>query len=312
MYIGSIRFYKHLILFALALMIAVPIGTSLVLLHSNRLYKDRISNLETQILQIKDTQPVKAQTVAKAADPAPEEDKDAPGEKKEDFPYQSMYPNLYAKAPEEQVRKDGTVYLTFDDGPSERTLEILSILDLFDVKATFFVVGKPDQESRAVMKKIVDSGHSIGLHTYSHNYTQIYSSVESFLDDFNQIYELVYESTGVKPDIFRFAGGSVNSYNSVLYMPLIAEMTRRGFTFYDWNACNDDATAKNLSKQKLIKEATSNLDPDRRYILLMHDSAPMKATVEALPEIITKLKDKGFSFDKLTSGVKPICFAYPD
>ncbi|MDP4110389.1 MAG: polysaccharide deacetylase family protein, partial [Bacillota bacterium] len=191
------------------------------------------------------------------------------------------------------------------------TLEILPILDRYNIKATFFVIGKTDKKSLEILKKIADSGHSIGIHTYSHNYNRIYQSVESYLDDFKKMYDVIYQNTNVKPDIFRFAGGSISAYNSHLYKPLIAEMTRRGFSFYDWNACGNDAMG-NATKASIIEDSVSKLRKDKRYILLMHDSATMKATVSALPEIIERIEDKGFTFDKLTSEVKPIAFAYPD
>jgi len=304
MYIGSVRFYKHLILFILALLVLLPTVACFVLLDSNQSIKTQAEDLraKTELLQyeLEDTRGTMINDVNLKEDSGDEE-----------LPYQALYPKLYAEKPKERTTTNKTVYLTFDDGPSERTLEILSVLELYDIKATFFVIGKTDEASVSIMKKIVDSGHSIGMHTYSHDYGKIYASVESYLDDFQRIYDLIYQSTGVKPEIFRFPGGSINSYNHDIYQPLIAEMTRRGFTFFDWNSCNDD-TEKNASKQSIIERSLSKLDTEKRYIFLMHDSVLMKDTVSALPDIINKLKEMGFSFDKLTKEVKPISFAYPE
>ena len=75
------------------------------------------------------------------------------------------------------------VYLTFDDGPSDNTDEILDILKEYDVKATFFVVGKTDEHSRQMYRRIVEEGHTIALHSYSHKYSEIYSSVEKYDKD---------------------------------------------------------------------------------------------------------------------------------
>lgn len=76
------------------------------------------------------------------------------------------------------------VYLTFDDGPSDNTNAILDVLDDYNVKATFFVTGKEDEASKAAYKRIVDEGHTIAMHSYSHKYSDIYASKEAFQNDF--------------------------------------------------------------------------------------------------------------------------------
>lgn len=81
-----------------------------------------------------------------------------------------------------------TVYLTFDDGPSQYTSEILDILDDYGVKATFFVVnGKYNH----IMKDIVDRGHQIGLHCYKHVYSEVYESDEAYFKDLEKISNVV-------------------------------------------------------------------------------------------------------------------------
>ena len=90
------------------------------------------------------------------------------------------------------------VYLTFDDGPSSNTEAILEVLDKYNVKATFFVVGTTDEDLVPLYKKIVDSGNSIGLHSYSHQYSKIYKDLDSFKEDFHKIQDYVKKLTGVK------------------------------------------------------------------------------------------------------------------
>ena len=79
------------------------------------------------------------------------------------------------------------VYLTFDDGPSIYTDEILDILDRYHVKATFFVVGKDGSEAEAALQRIVEDGHTLGMHSYSHKYKELYESLDSFTEDFARI-----------------------------------------------------------------------------------------------------------------------------
>lgn len=225
--------------------------------------------------------------------------------------YQALYPDMYCQPPEDQKIYENTVYLTFDDGPSQNTPKVLAILKKYNIKATFFVTGQGDRKSKAYMKQIVEAGHTIGVHTYSHQYKAIYTSVESYLDDFYKIYTLIYEATGVYPEIFRFPGGSVNAYNTGCYQQIIAEMIRRGFTFYDWNVSADDATKKS-TVYSIIRKATSGIGKSDRLIILLHDNGKMERTVKALPQIIDRHKVAGYKFSRLTNDVLPIAFNYID
>ena len=196
--------------------------------------------------------------------------------------------------------------MTFDDGPSERTPEILDILNQYDIKATFFVIGKTDDFSKSCMKRIVREGHTIAMHSYTHDFKKIYASVESFLEDMHKLYKLIHEVTGVKPSIFRFAGGSVNGFNRHNYREIIAEMLRRGFDYFDWNLCNNDAVSKKLTPaEKCVENVVSNSSKCNTGVVLMHDAKPKITTVEALPKMIEKLKEQGFSFKALTNEVYP-------
>ena len=107
------------------------------------------------------------------------------------------------------------VYLTFDDGPSLNTEKILDILKHYKVKGNFFVVGTDNPELRKMYRRIVDEGHVLCMHSYSHKYNEIYSSVEAFTDDLDKIYTLLYEETGKEPLIYRFPGGSSNSVSKL-------------------------------------------------------------------------------------------------
>lgn len=98
------------------------------------------------------------------------------------------------------------VYLTFEDGPSTNTQQILDILKQYNVKATFFVIGKTDDLSKEMYKKIVEEGHTLGMHSYSHKYSVIYDSMSAFEQDFNQIHDYLKEVTGVELQILSFSG----------------------------------------------------------------------------------------------------------
>ncbi len=229
-------------------------------------------------------------------------------------PYMELYPDLYAENPPEAFKEDdGTIYLTFDDGPSDRTTEILEILDRYDIKATFFFSGGNGEKEQEIMKQVADAGHAIGVHSISHDYEKIYASVESYLDDFYETYMSIYNATGVKPQIFRFPGGSINNYNRFTYMQIIAEMTRRGFVYYDWNVSGEDAV-RGADWTSIYNNIISGIQSNTadRAIVLLHDSQSKEATVLVLEDVIERLSEDGYKFDKLDNTVNPATFTYKD
>lgn len=226
--------------------------------------------------------------------------------------YQDLYPELYAQPHQwNSAAEDKVAYLTFDDGPSARTPEVLEILDRYGVKGTFFVVGKDTEQARQWMRDIVAAGHTIGVHSYTHDYEKVYHSVEDYLDDFAQMYDLILEATGTAPQIFRFPGGSINAYNGATYQEIVSEMTRRGFVYYDWNRMTGDAVRRTPSAAVLAQNALSDIKGADRIILLAHDSKRYTNMVEALPPIIEGYQRAGFSLEALTPEVRPIVYAYP-
>lgn len=212
-------------------------------------------------------------------------------------PVKEAAPNEYVEVPSEAspkvnvLKKEAAhkVYLTFDDGPSSYTDEILDILDQYDIKATFFVVGKEDEASKEAMRQIVERGHSLGMHSYSHVYRQIYESVDSFAEDFSSIQDFIYEATGVKSTIYRFPGGSSNRVSSVDMEELAAYLYTQGVTFYDWNISSGDGGRALLSVQDLVDNSTGDIENWETSIILLHDSVDKRTTVEALPMIIENI-----------------------
>lgn len=223
--------------------------------------------------------------------------------------YTKLYPELYCPPSTGTYEKEKVIFLTFDDGPSSNTDRILDVLKEKGVKATFFVTAQNASEANmARMKRIVDEGHTIGIHSYTHEYHQIYASVSAYLDDFNKMYQKIYEITGVKPNIFRFPGGSNTGYNKSIRDDLVKEMTRRGFTFYDWNIDSSDASGNNVPASKLVSHTLSTSQGFNFGIVLMHDLGTKATTADALPQIIDGLKEQGYSFDKITNDLPSVNF----
>ena len=185
------------------------------------------------------------------------------------------------------------VYLTFDDGPSSNTDQILDILKDYDVKATFFVVGKTDERSVKAYQRIVEEGHTLAMHSYSHRYDEIYESKEAFARDLNSLQEYLYETTGVWPRIYRFPGGSSNTVSKVDMQELIEYLTDIGITYFDWNVASGGAVSRTLPAETIVNNCLSGIEKQKESVILMHDASNKGTTIEALPQIIEAIQEQG-------------------
>ncbi len=229
-------------------------------------------------------------------------DKDKLVSQEKHFAYMDMFPDMYVETvkPVIQLKERKIAYLSFDDGPSRITKEILKILEEEEIQATFFVLGSTlTEEGEECLQMMVEQGHEIGIHTYSHNYKKIYASVEAYLDDFYTVYQHVYDITGVQPRIFRFPWGSINSYNKSIKDQLITEMERRGFTYYDWNVSAEDSLG-NPTEYKVWKNVMKDVEKYKYPIILMHDSSMNRVTANSLEKVIKSIREKGYDFDTLS------------
>ena len=207
-------------------------------------------------------------------------------------------------------QEDKVAYLTFDDGPSARTVEILRVLDNYHVKATFFVVTKADAKSGQLLKKIAEAGHAVGMHSNSHAMAAIYASPQATLEDFSLNYDYILSVTGQAPSVFRFAGGSSNAKNPATgQFDSLIEMNRRGFVCFDWNASTGDAVSGQASKAKIIQNTINSTLDRQTVVLLAHDTPSKGTTVAALPEIIQFYQKAGYRFGTLGPETAPVLYA---
>lgn len=186
----------------------------------------------------------------------------------------------------EEITAAHKVYLTFDDGPSTNTQKILDILDQYDVKATFFVLGKESDSAKESLKKIVEAGHTLAMHSYTHKYSDVYESVESFAADFAKEQEYLYDVTGVVCNVYRFPGGSSNTVSKINMKDCAKYLDSQGVRFFDWNISSGDGGSYLVPVETLVENCTKNISKHSTSVILMHDSAGKSTTVEALPTII--------------------------
>lgn len=205
----------------------------------------------------------------------------------------------------ERGEGERVAYLTFDDGPGEYTEKLLDILDEYEVKATFFVIGKMlNEDTKPILKEISDRGHAVGVHCNEHDYKKVYKSKQAYIDDFEDVFEKIYEVTGKKPKVFRFPGGSTNSYGKGYIYDIIEELESRGFSYYDWNVSTGDGGPATTT-ESVIENVKNNCENYDEPVILMHDIK--KSTVNAVPQVIKVLKKAGYRFDTVDHR-EPISF----
>lgn len=211
------------------------------------------------------------------------------------------------EAGEKSGETDGqkVLYLTFDDGPSaQNTDRVLDVLKEKNIKATFFVIGEYVRKYPETARRIAAEGHTIGIHCDVHDYSTLYASVDSYIEDFEKAYQTVLEVTGVEAKLFRFPGGSVNAYNKDVREEIIAEMEKRGFIYFDWNASVEDAAGGTVSREKLVQNAVDTALGRKKVVLLAHDR--VENTALALEALIDAFPD--YQIKPLSENVTPIQF----
>lgn len=191
---------------------------------------------------------------------------------------------------EEEPDAAHKVYLTFDDGPSANTEKILKILEKYDIKATFFVVGTACENNEEVLKKIVEAGHTLGMHSCTHKYSELYASVENFGEDLKEQQDYLYEVTGVKSKVYRFPGGSSNKVSDIAMKEFAQYLDSQDVRFFDWNISSGDGGSYLFPTETIIENCTSNVSKYSTSVILMHDSAGKSTTLEALPTVIEKIQ----------------------
>ena len=175
---------------------------------------------------------------------------------------------VYKKNPDIPIGNQ-VIYLTFDDGPSGYTNELLDILKKYNVKATFFITSNGSDK---VIKRAYQEGHSIGIHTYSHKYNEIYKSEEAFFKDINKVNARIKRITGNESHILRFAGGSSNTvskFNKGIMTRLSKEVELRGYKYFDWNISGGDTATKDTNK--IANNVIKNLKKGNN-VVLQHDT----------------------------------------
>ncbi len=192
-------------------------------------------------------------------------------------------------------------YLTFDDGPTkEITPKVLEVLDQYDVKATFFMLGKLLDANSDIAKQVYDKGHLLANHSYNHDYDTLYATADNFMQEIDMTTDKIKEITGEEPfKLMRFPGGSHNAGSYAAQKQEYKEVLKEnGYYYADWNCLNGDAEAQLRSTEELL-ERVKETAVGKNIVVLMHDAAAKKTTPDALGAIIEYLRGEGYKFKRL-------------
>lgn len=199
------------------------------------------------------------------------------------------------------------VFLTFDDGASTTvTPKILETLDKYDVKATFFVMGKTIEDggeaAKTLIRKEFNSGNAIGNHSYSHDYKILFPgrslNFQAFKADFDKNDKILKDILGdnFSTRVIRCPGGHMSWKNMA---PLDEYLNDNNMASIDWSAYDSDAEGKKKTANELVDYAVKSAKGKDMVVMLMHDTYGKEETAKALPQIIEHFKQQGYEFRTL-------------
>lgn len=208
-------------------------------------------------------------------------------------------------APEGAPGKQGeTIYLTFDDGPSATTRQLLDILDKYEVKATFFMLGPNMNKYPSAVKQIEAAGHGLGLHGMTHRKEKFYASPAAALAEMSGDNAVLKKIAGSSTTLIRPPYGSKPYFTKSFRDKVLS----RGYHLWDWNVDSNDWKYKEDSSAiyNTVMEQVHKLQKTRiNPVILMHDQ---KTTLKVLPDLLNSLKKEGYEFQIITRDLEPVNF----
>ena len=190
-----------------------------------------------------------------------------------------------------EKKQNGRIaYLTFDDGLDKNiTAKVVDILDAYNIKGTFFIVGNTINSNKELLKRLVSEGHSVGNHSYTHRKESVYGSTKSFSQELKKTRDLIFKETGKNVRLFRPPYGMNFIYNND-FKSVLTE-----YKVAAWNVDGLDAKEKGIKSDKIASSIISQVKKRKSAVVLMHCSSTHIETVKALPEIIEYLQDNYYS-----------------
>ncbi|WP_223068917.1 polysaccharide deacetylase [Paenibacillus caui] len=196
------------------------------------------------------------------------------------------------------------LYLTFDDGPSAHTGQLLDVLDKYGAQATFFMLGNHISDYSDSVKRMIQRGDAVGLHGMSHQKDKFYKSPAAAAGEMDDDNERLYQVAGVKSLLIRPPYGSKPYFVQSFRDKVLGE----GYHLWDWNVDSQDWKFREDTQStydNVMKQVKAVSQKGKAPIILMHD---LPTTIQVLPAILDALKKQGYDFEMITPDMKPVNF----
>jgi peptidoglycan-N-acetylglucosamine deacetylase len=191
---------------------------------------------------------------------------------------------------------DKVVALTFDDGPnSEFTEQVLDILENDGIKGTFFLIGKNVEMDPQIAREIVERGHCVGNHSYTHPWSLSFKSRKAVINEVSKAEDAIYDANGIRPILFRPPHGFRTPW-------MIHTISKMGFKIVTWDDMTTDYYARS-KPEEIAKKILSKVKPGT--IIVFHDGLNLNHgayrgnSIAALRIVINNLKKENYKFVSL-------------
>ena len=193
------------------------------------------------------------------------------------------------------VENKKVAYITFDDGPSKYTSQIIDILDKNNVKGTFFMVNNNMIVFKDVVRRMNSEGHGTGFHGVTHDINELYKTEDSAIEEFRTCNRTFYKITGETSRLVRIPFGSKPYMLESIYKKFIDE----GFLVWDWTIDTEDWKS---SEDQIVSNILYYARESDEIVILLHEN---QRTVDCLNNIIAILKERGYDIRPITEDLKP-------
>ncbi|MCH6267620.1 polysaccharide deacetylase family protein [Neobacillus citreus] len=207
-----------------------------------------------------------------------------------------------AAQPPAQPNGKRTIYLTFDDGPSAISGDIIALLEQHHFKGTFFMIDGNIRKYPDAAKLMVQTGEAVGLHSVSHRKEVFYASADSVLGELTQNRNTLREITRVDSFLARTPYGS-SPYMTPQYKQVVKD---NGYFMWDWNIDSKDWYYKDARYiDNVIAQLNAKAGHNGPLVILLHEK---KETLAHLPQLLDYLTQQGFESKAIDSTIPPVQF----
>lgn len=191
------------------------------------------------------------------------------------------------------------IYLTFDDGPSEYTEQLLDLLKAHHMKATFFMLGPEMERYPEVVKRIVEEGHAVGVHGISHEKDIFYKGIQGPVNEMNEANDILEEISGQRTSLARPPYGS----SPYLTKKQAACLENAHYVVWDWNVDSRDWSYRNAQRTFTHTIHDVKMLNKQPKVILLHD---IKGVVQTMTLFLDWMEKNHYTSSAITNDLPPV------